>query len=179
MKKDQKEDIAEAIACPLRVQPGVYNHCRLFLQIGQSLGCCSDKAMLSTQLYSQQRQCSRSRIGGGRLLKAAQERSLASPWGHWPLHHLNNCKALWRRQTQEPSVLCISSCICRSPLLLAIMTGGFSPPPHRAWRGGATTRDGCRPRVIYICMLPKPGNILRMIQSILKIMYLCIFGRIK
>jgi hypothetical protein len=36
--------VAEAIAGPLRIQPSIYNHCRLLLLIGQLLWCCSYKS---------------------------------------------------------------------------------------------------------------------------------------
>jgi hypothetical protein len=40
--------IAEAVVRPLGVQTSVDNRCRLFLQIGQLLGCCSNKATPSS-----------------------------------------------------------------------------------------------------------------------------------
>jgi hypothetical protein len=42
--------IAEAVVRPLGVQPSVDNCCRLFLQTGQLLGCCSYKATPSSWL---------------------------------------------------------------------------------------------------------------------------------
>jgi hypothetical protein len=45
------------------------DHCRLVLQIGQLLGCCSCKATPSTGCYGTQRKCRSSRIGGGVLLR--------------------------------------------------------------------------------------------------------------
>jgi uncharacterized membrane protein len=66
---------------------------------------------------------------------------LASPSGHWPLHHINNCKAPWRRQTQEPSMLCIRSYICRS---LPTAGQGGLPPSHGEQMRGVPARDGCR-----------------------------------
>jgi hypothetical protein len=127
-----KRSRSQSLARPLGIQSNVNNHCRLLLQIGQLLGYCSYKVTHSAHHYGvlrRWRRCCCSRISGWRLLKAVQESSLANPSGHWPLHRVNNCKAPWRRYTQEPSVFCISGYICRSPPPAYQYDRGLPPPP--------------------------------------------------
>ncbi len=111
LARDQEEAIAEALARPLGVQSGIDNHCRLFPHIASCQGVAFRKLrppLGSTAVSAVGwRRCSSSRIGGGGLLKAPQESSLARYNGHWPLNQINNYEAPWRRWTQEPSVLCI------------------------------------------------------------------------
>jgi hypothetical protein len=97
-----KRAVAEAVGCPLGVQPGIHRHWRLLLQVGQLLGYCSYKAMPSTRHFGIQIQCHSSRIGGAGLLKARQEGSLAGPSGHWLLHHINNCTTSWKSGPRNP-----------------------------------------------------------------------------
>jgi hypothetical protein len=54
------------------------------------------------------------RVGVGGLLKAAQEASLASPSGHWLLHHINSCKTSEETDTGAQYVV-YKRYICRSP----------------------------------------------------------------
>ncbi len=64
-----RKGVAEAIALLLGVQPGKNNLCRLLLQIGQLLGCCSYKNNALHRRYSHvpaigQRRCHSSIVGG-------------------------------------------------------------------------------------------------------------------
>ncbi len=90
-----KGAIAVALARPLEAQPGIYR-----LQTSPPNSPVAKVLQLSklgpplvTMAVSRaigQTQCNSSRMGGGGLLKAVQEASLASLSGHWPLHHINS-----------------------------------------------------------------------------------------
>ncbi len=81
-----KRAIAEAVAHPLGIQPSINRHCRLLLRTGQLLGY-SYKATPSTWCSGTRKWCCSSRIGGGRLLKTAQEASWAgTKWLLAPPH---------------------------------------------------------------------------------------------
>ncbi len=74
--------------------------------------------------------------------KAAQEASLASSSGHWPLNLIYSWRTpWWSPYTQEPSALCVGGYVCRPPPPpYANMAGG---PPHTAgsrWRHGRSGR---------------------------------------
>ncbi len=83
------------------------------------------------------------RVGGGGLLKAAQEDSWSKTHVHWPVHHTWGTP-WWSLYTQEPSVLCISEYIYSSPPPVCQCNRGVLPPPPPCWerRRGATSQDG-------------------------------------
>ncbi len=69
------------------------------------------KAMPSTWCYGDVpaigwRQCCSSRVGGGRLLKVAQEDSISGPNSHRLLHHINSCINSWR-SLPRTTVCCV------------------------------------------------------------------------
>ncbi len=127
---ESRQGPRRAVARLLGVQPGIKSHSRLLLQIGQLLEYCNYKAMPSTWRYGVvpavgQRRCHSSKIGGGELLKAAQQNSLEGSSGHRLPHHIDSCKTSWRGY------------LCRSPPPACHYNGGGGGgglpfPPRRA-----------------------------------------------